>query len=145
MQHAGQMAVVVLILALAAGCSGRSPAPPGASSSASSGPEARKTCGTSYTAAHVLVEVQVPAGAVDCAVALRVEADYTRELAGRGSAGKWRRRDNACRWLDLPGVPHPADLADRAGIGVPSGRPRVLRRPASPEGLSDSLNASAAA
>ncbi len=91
MQYAGQMAVVVLILALAAGCSGRSSAPPaGASSSAPSGPAARKTCGTSYTAAHVLVEVQVPAGAVDCAVALRVEADYTRELAAgeaRGNGG----------------------------------------------------------
>lgn len=110
MQYAGQMAVVVLILALAAGCSGRSSAPPaGSSSSASSGPEARKTCGTSHTAAHVLVEVQVPTRAVDCAVALRVEADYTRELAagdapGNGGGGSMPVDGWTCQGYPTPQI-----------------------------------------
>ncbi len=109
MQYAGQMAVVALILALAAGCSGRPPAPADPSSSASSGPEARKTCGTSYTAAHVLVEVQVPARAVDCAVALRVEADYTRELTageapGNGGGGTMPVDGWTCQGYPTPQI-----------------------------------------
>ena len=123
MQHAGQMAVVVLILALAAGCSGRSSAPPGASSSAPSGPAARKTCGTSYTAAHVLGRGPGAGWAVDCAVALRVEADYTRELAageapGNGGGGPMPVDGWTCQGYPTPQILQTGRASEchRAGI-----------------------------
>ncbi len=89
MQHAGQIAIVVLILALVAGCSGDSS---GARSGASSPALTRtaaagKICGTLYTSAHVPVRVQVPSGAVGCAVALRVQTDYTNKLRAGEAPG----------------------------------------------------------
>jgi hypothetical protein len=90
MQHVGQVALAVLALALSAGCSASSPSPPGAA--ASSSQAAAQTCGTLYTAAHVPVRVEVPPGAVDCTLALRIQADYTRKLSaglapGNGGGG----------------------------------------------------------
>ncbi len=89
MLHVGQIALAVLTLALAAGCSTSSSARPAGSSSsaAPSGHSAAgTTCGTSYTAARVLVRVVVP-GAADCAVALRVQGDYTRKVASGKAPG----------------------------------------------------------
>jgi len=86
MQHVGQMAAVMLLLALLAGCSASSTSA-GASSPAPNASTAAKTCGTLYTAAHVPVNVDVPAGAVGCAVALRVQADYTRKITAGEAPG----------------------------------------------------------
>jgi hypothetical protein len=80
MWRAGLLTTAGLIVTLAAGCSGGSAAPSvGATASATV-----TDCGTAYTAAHVAVQIEVTEGAVSCAVALRVEADYARKL----SAGK---------------------------------------------------------
>jgi hypothetical protein len=93
MRHAGQAALTVLALALAAGCSASSSAAPaGTSASATSQPAAEKACGTTYTAAHVPVTVEVTPGTIDCATALRVQAGYTRkviagEAPGNGGGG----------------------------------------------------------
>ncbi len=91
MQHMGQIALAVLALALAAGCSATSssqPAATGQRASAASGQSAAlMTCGTLDTAAHVPVKVQVPRGAVACAVALRVQSDYTRKLSAGQAPG----------------------------------------------------------
>jgi hypothetical protein len=87
MQHVGQMALAVLALGLAAGCSGSSAATPASPSAASGPPVAGKTCGTSYTAAHVPVHVEVPQGGVGCALALRVQADYTGKLTAGEAPG----------------------------------------------------------
>ncbi len=89
MRHAGQMALAVLALTLAAGCSASSATTPAGTSSAtpSGQPAAQQACGTVYTAAHVPVTVEVPPGAVDCAVALRVQADYTRKLTAGEAPG----------------------------------------------------------
>jgi hypothetical protein len=85
-QHLGQMAAVIFLLALVAACSASSPAAPAGASSGAS-PAAGKTCGTLYTAAHVPVKIEVPDGAVGCAVALRVQADYTRKLLAGEAPG----------------------------------------------------------
>jgi hypothetical protein len=87
MQHVGQMALAVLALALAAGCSGSSTAAPASPSAASAQQVTGKVCGTAYTAAHVPVRVEVPRGGIDCALALRVQADYTRKLAAGEAPG----------------------------------------------------------
>ena len=118
MQHAGQMAVVVLILAAGGGLLGPFPRPPGPSSSASSGPGSKKDLRYVSHGSACARQSAGPARAVDCAVALRVEADYTRELAageapGNGGGGTMPVDGWTCRGT------HPANLADRAGIGVP--------------------------
>ncbi len=88
MQHVGQLAAVILLLSLLAGCSASSTATPaGASSAAPSASAAGRTCGTLYTAGHVPVKIEVPDGAVGCALALRVQADYTRKLTAGEAPG----------------------------------------------------------
>jgi hypothetical protein len=87
MWQAGQAALMVLALALAAGCSASPPASPAGTSAPVSQSAAGQTCGTVYTAAHVPVLVQVPSGVVGCATALRVQADYTRKLAAGEAPG----------------------------------------------------------
>jgi hypothetical protein len=89
MRHAARTTLVPLALALAAGCSaGHPPAPAGATGLAPAGrASAGQICGTTYTAAHVLVQVQVPRGAVDCALALRVQIDYTRKVSAGEAPG----------------------------------------------------------
>ncbi|SRR6266566_3782582 len=92
MRHAGQAALTVLALVLAAGCSASSSAAPAGTSPRAGRPAAEKACGTVYTAAHVPVTVEVPPAAVGCATALRVQADYTRkvtagEAPGNGGGG----------------------------------------------------------
>lgn len=84
MRHAGWLPVAGAILMLAAGCLGNSSP---ARLNASSSPAAAKDCGTAYTAAHVAVNVQVPASGVSCAVALRVQADYASKLAAGQAPG----------------------------------------------------------
>ncbi len=94
MQHAAPIAVAALILALVAGCSGPSSTAgtpgPAAPTGGIGGPAT--DCGTSFTAAHVPVIIEVPKGAVACGEALRVQRDYTRKLSegeapGNGGGG----------------------------------------------------------
>ncbi len=94
MQHAAPIAVAALILALVAGCSGRSSGvgAPGPAAPAGDLGSKGTDCGTAFTAAHVPVIVEVPKGAVACGEALHVQRDYTRKLSegeapGNGGGG----------------------------------------------------------
>ena len=91
---------------LGAVLTGCSPGPPAPGATGTS-------CGTTRTGAGVPVRIKVEKGTVDCATALSVERDYAAMIAGgrvRGTGGGGR--------LDLPGVCHAGDAADRRRLGV---------------------------
>ncbi|MGE5286943.1 MAG: hypothetical protein ACM3ML_07000 [Micromonosporaceae bacterium] len=92
MRQVGRLALGGLLLALAAGCTGSSQAARvNASAAPAAASPAGRYCGTARSAAHVPVIIQAAHG-VDCPVALRIQARYSKELdagqaPGNGGGG----------------------------------------------------------
>jgi hypothetical protein len=99
--RAAGVALLVLLVAAAAGCS-HAPAKPKASVTA---------CGTSKTAANVPIRVEVTSGSVSCATALSVEQKYADAIRsglepGNGGGGPVKVNGWTCQGYATPVVLH---------------------------------------
>ncbi len=106
------LAVALSAAVTVAGCgaSGSTPAGRGTSGTGSSGRGAAMApCGTTRTAAGVLVNIEIVHGTVACAAALAVEREYARALAsgkvpGNGGGAPASVQGWVCRGFSTPQV-----------------------------------------
>lgn len=98
---------------LITGCG--SSGPPGGPPRVSSPPAAaqlappRATCGTSRTAANVPVIIEIEKGSAACALAMRIQADYTRQVRaghvpGNGGGAPVLVDGWTCQGQDTPAI-----------------------------------------
>lgn len=102
--HLAAFALIVAVAVVVAGCgSSRHPA---AKAAKAVGPTA---CGTTRTAAHVPVRIQISRGTVSCRTAMTVERDYARAIIdgkapGNGGGGPVRIDGWTCQGFATPQV-----------------------------------------
>lgn len=97
--RAGGVVLIVLIFALAAGCTS-APAKPKAKTA---------SCGTARTAANVPIRVEVASGSVSCATALSIEHKYADAIRsglapGNGGGGPVKVDGWTCQGYSTPFV-----------------------------------------